>query len=202
MTLTKAQRREVNRRNAAKSTGPRTAGGLAAIRHNNLRHGALSQSDLLPGEDPAEFMATCQKMAEDLHPVGKAEEALASAVARGLWRRRRGEAAEEVAFALLASKLGEALGEGTDAGLRGDLAGPTMELLGRYLARGDVRLRRDLEELERLQAARREREDLEVKARTAEVMDDIFGTMMADLEDEKLGFECSAALPEVKEEKA
>jgi hypothetical protein len=40
-----------NRRNALKSTGPKTPEGKAAVRLNALRHGLLSKEPLLPGED-------------------------------------------------------------------------------------------------------------------------------------------------------
>jgi hypothetical protein len=42
---------EANRRNALKSTGPRTTEGKAAVRLNALRHGLRSEEVLLPGED-------------------------------------------------------------------------------------------------------------------------------------------------------
>jgi len=42
---------QANRRNALKSTGPRTPEGKAAVRQNALRHGLLSKETLLPGED-------------------------------------------------------------------------------------------------------------------------------------------------------
>jgi hypothetical protein len=42
---------EANRRNALKSTGPRTTEGKAAVRLNALRHGLRSEEVLLSGED-------------------------------------------------------------------------------------------------------------------------------------------------------
>ena len=44
-----------NRRNAAKSTGPRTGAGKDAIRHNALKHGLLAQDVVLRDENAAEF---------------------------------------------------------------------------------------------------------------------------------------------------
>jgi hypothetical protein len=48
--MTSDKKAEANRRNALKSTGPKTPGGKAAVRLNALKHGLLSQDILLPGE--------------------------------------------------------------------------------------------------------------------------------------------------------
>jgi len=53
MPLTPEERAEVNRRNAAKSTGPRTEQGKAASRRNALKHGLRAEALALPNEDPA-----------------------------------------------------------------------------------------------------------------------------------------------------
>src|SRR5215211_7001331 len=49
--MTSDKKTEANRRNALKSTGPKTLEGKAAVRLKALRHGLLSQEMLLPGED-------------------------------------------------------------------------------------------------------------------------------------------------------
>ena len=46
---------EANRRNARKSTGPRTLVGKARSSKNAVRHGLLSRDVLLPDEDPEQF---------------------------------------------------------------------------------------------------------------------------------------------------
>ncbi|MFI5381076.1 MAG: hypothetical protein ACHRHE_17400, partial [Tepidisphaerales bacterium] len=47
-----AARTAANRRNALKSTGPRTPEGKAKSALNALKHGLTAQSPLLPTEDP------------------------------------------------------------------------------------------------------------------------------------------------------
>src|SRR4051812_5822803 len=47
------QQTEANRRNAQKSTGPRSAEGKARSSLNHLKTGIDSESLVLPGEDPA-----------------------------------------------------------------------------------------------------------------------------------------------------
>ena len=52
MPLTSEQRSEINRRNASKSTGPKTLDGKAASRQNALKHGLRAEILALPNEDP------------------------------------------------------------------------------------------------------------------------------------------------------
>jgi hypothetical protein len=59
---------EANRKNAQKSTGPRTTDGKDRIRLNALKHGATAQTPVLPGEDPALFQARVDAYKADLQP--------------------------------------------------------------------------------------------------------------------------------------
>jgi hypothetical protein len=58
--MTSDRKAEANRRNALKSTGPKTPEGKAAVRLNALKHGLLSQEILLPGEDEEALNAWCE----------------------------------------------------------------------------------------------------------------------------------------------
>ena len=49
--MTSEKQIQANRRNAHKSTGPKTPEGKAAVRLNSNKHGLRSQEVLLPGED-------------------------------------------------------------------------------------------------------------------------------------------------------
>ena len=49
--MTSDKKAQANRRNALKSTGPKTPEGKTAVRLNALKHGLLSRETLLPGED-------------------------------------------------------------------------------------------------------------------------------------------------------
>ena len=59
---------EANRRNAQKSTGPRSIEGKGRARFNALKHGATAQIPVLPGEDPALFHARVDAYKADLQP--------------------------------------------------------------------------------------------------------------------------------------
>jgi len=74
--MTSAKKAEVNRRNALKSTGPKTPEGKAAVRHNAVKHGLLSKDVLLPGEDEAALKELGGRLREELQPVGELENLL------------------------------------------------------------------------------------------------------------------------------
>ena len=52
---TTEKQKEANRRNAQKSSGPRTTQGKRNSCFNAVSHGLTARSVLLPGEDPAEL---------------------------------------------------------------------------------------------------------------------------------------------------
>ena len=55
MSLTLEQRRDINRRNASRSTGPRTQAGKDNSRKNAMKHGLRAKILALPNEDPAQI---------------------------------------------------------------------------------------------------------------------------------------------------
>jgi hypothetical protein len=90
-TNTSLKKIESNRRNALRSTGPRTVEGKNRVSYNALKHGLLSSKDVvIPGdEDPAEFESLLEQLREDLQPVGKIEHCLLHEIAACWWRLRR-----------------------------------------------------------------------------------------------------------------
>ena len=93
------KRRAANRRNAQKSTGPRTPAGIARSSLNARRHGILSREVLLPNEDPRALDAQRKRMWEDWQPVGATEESLVDAIVAHLWRLARFHRVETGIFA-------------------------------------------------------------------------------------------------------
>ena len=51
-----------NRKNAKKSTGPKSEAGKDRARFNGLRHGLRAEEVVLPSEDTAEFQARVKRM--------------------------------------------------------------------------------------------------------------------------------------------
>ena len=74
-----------NRRNALKSTGPRTVDGKARVSDNARSHGFLSRHLIVEGESPAEFAALLAALVADYQPVGVVETGLVEQVAIVLW---------------------------------------------------------------------------------------------------------------------
>ena len=87
--MTSDKQAEANRRNASKSTGPKTPEGKAAVRHNALRHGLLSRDLLLPGEDRAALKELSERLRDELQPVGELESLLVDRITASTWRLRR-----------------------------------------------------------------------------------------------------------------
>ena len=94
-TKTTASRRKMkaNRRNALRSTGPRTPEGKNVARWNALKHGLLAREIVVaagPGqENAAEFRFLLEQLRCDLRPVGALEEILVEKIAACYWRLRR-----------------------------------------------------------------------------------------------------------------
>ena len=95
---------EANRRNALKSTGPRTPKGQAVSKMNACQHGILSKEAVVRGrcikEDDQEFAALHQRLCEELEPVGLLEEMLVDQIVTTHWRLRRALKAESGEIAL------------------------------------------------------------------------------------------------------
>ena len=87
--MTTEKQREANRRNAKKSTGPKTAAGSSRSRMNALKHGLTASQITLYDEDPAEFAAFHRGLYEALKPEGVLEEFLVEQIACCGWRMQR-----------------------------------------------------------------------------------------------------------------
>ncbi len=87
--MTSEARIEANRRNAKKSTGPRTAEGKARARMNALTHGLRAEQVVLPTEDPKEFEAHLGRWMADWKPPTETRRFLVERVAVASWRLER-----------------------------------------------------------------------------------------------------------------
>ena len=75
-----------NRRNAQKSTGPRTPRGKAAIRLNNLRHGLRSSARVLPGEDLKQLAQIRREYLRAYRPQTAEQMSLVDQMASAEWK--------------------------------------------------------------------------------------------------------------------
>ena len=97
--MTSDRKKEANRRNAAKSTGPRTPEGKATARLNAMKHGLLSQNVLLPGEDGEALRELGEELRAELQPVGEMESLLVGRIIGAVWRLERVRRVEAGIFA-------------------------------------------------------------------------------------------------------
>jgi hypothetical protein len=80
---------DANRKNASRSTGPKTPSGKGRSSRNALRHGLRSDLAVLPFEQADAWERHRDGVIRSLAPVGTLEEALAFRVALCLWRLQR-----------------------------------------------------------------------------------------------------------------
>ena len=85
---TKAQRR-ANKRNAQKSTGPKSDQGKQRCSQNALKHGLRSKHPVIPGEDPVEYQHKLDQLRADIRPVNSIEDSLVEQIADTSWRLKR-----------------------------------------------------------------------------------------------------------------
>ena len=89
---------EANRRNARKSTGPKTETGKAAASRNALRHGLASPQLILFDEKPEDFERLWEDLRTAYGPADAVEDGLVERIALAQWRLRRVWRAEAAAL--------------------------------------------------------------------------------------------------------
>jgi hypothetical protein len=155
---------DANRRNAQKSTGPRTPEGLAAVRLNGVRHGLCAETLVLEGESESDFHTLLDSLCAEHVPATPTEELLVSQLAMAAWRLRRLYNMEGGFFCVRALNLEQMIDEDytnlSTADRQAivfltDSKGPdTLSKFGRYEARLERSIYRAIHELQRLKARR------------------------------------------------
>ena len=99
--MTSEKKAEANRRNALKSTGPKTAEGKARSSRNAVTHGLTSVSAIpVAGEDSSAYNESLDRWLEDLAPSNLAERALVERACRSAWKLDRCARIEDAEEAL------------------------------------------------------------------------------------------------------
>src|SRR5450755_3237237 len=90
---TSERRIQANRRNALRSTGPKTERGKRTVARNAIKHGFLAREVVITAgdgqESPEEFQDLLKRLWEDYEPVGVVEESLVQTIATCWWRKAR-----------------------------------------------------------------------------------------------------------------
>jgi hypothetical protein len=84
---------QANRKNALRSTGPRTERGKGTVSRNAIKHGFLAREVVITAGDGEEsleeFHALVESLGKCYEPVGIVEESLVQIIATTLWRKAR-----------------------------------------------------------------------------------------------------------------
>jgi hypothetical protein len=87
------RRIQANRRNALRSTGPKTARGKRTIARNAIKHGLLAREVVITAGDGEEileeFHSLLVGLCESYEPMGVVEESLVQTIAACWWRKAR-----------------------------------------------------------------------------------------------------------------
>lgn len=143
-----------NRRNARKSTGPKTDAGRAVASRNALRHGLTAEQLVLFDERAEDLARFREELRAALDPADAVEEALAERIVLCAWRLRRAVRVEAALINAAAANVNNVFYQ---PGLGGAFRNATasLALAQRYEAALDRALSRAQTMLERRQARRR-----------------------------------------------
>ena len=159
------RQQDANRRNAAKSNGPKTPEGRAAVRLNALKHGLTAAEIILPTvEEKIDFEQFRAAFEEECQPVGPIEQVLVEDLVSSRWRMNRVRKMEPGFFALRTKVLEKRIKEDfSTLDAQAHLAlifrddaqdADTLGKMSRYEARFERSFYKALKELQRLQALR------------------------------------------------
>src|SRR5216110_1403521 len=103
--MTSFRQIEANRRNARKSTGPRTEAGKQRSRCNAVRHGLTAETVIGALEDAEDYKAFEATVIADYDAQSAVERELVLRLASLLWRLRRATTMETGLFEIQAEHL-------------------------------------------------------------------------------------------------
>ena len=149
---------DANRRNAQKSTGPKTPEGRAAVRLNGVKHGLTAETLILAGESTEDFEAMLDAFESEHQPETALEATLVRQAAMCAWRLQRVYRAEAGFFRSSEQEIKDD-DERLATIFQKDVPRPgfwtgTLAYLTRYEAHIERALYRALAELRRLRADR------------------------------------------------
>jgi len=147
-------RAAINRANAQQSTGPNTEEGKRRAALNALKHGLSARTTLLPSEDLATFERHVQQFLDEYKPATPTEDHLVHELANAAWRLKRIPLLEA---SLLTRSMDPAVASSPDAAIK---ALSALSLHGHRVSRI---FEKTLDQLRKVQAERREREQQQLK---------------------------------------
>jgi hypothetical protein len=164
--MTSEKQIEANRRNALKSTGPKTDEGKTKSSMNALRHGLTAAQAVLPHEDEDDYENLREGMLESYAPADAAELAIVEELANAYWRLMRLHRVETRYWEQLGGSYNRA-DEGIAEAL---LQTPNRQMRSffRYYAQVERSYYKALAAANQIKRERRDRKPLKALAATAE----------------------------------
>ena len=164
------ERIAANRANALKSTGPSSEEGKKHSALNATRHGLTGQVVVMPSDDLNAYTDFLKGFQDDLRPGGALERQFVQQLADCSWRLNRASAWETnqvtMEAALNADQVSTGLPQVQDAfahAAAADRKAKTLANMSMYVQRTQRTMERILKQLQEVQAARFERERLEMQ---------------------------------------
>ncbi len=139
-TTTPLDRAAINRRNAQKSTGPRTPEGKNRSRFNAVKHGMTAKTLVLPDEDADVLQIRVETWIADLQPQNDVEQFLVEQAVHLSWKLERAERAEvaRLSHIIRSGPIAEANREHEVAAALGDWLLSDKHITGNYYLRRDL----------------------------------------------------------------
>ena len=164
------ERIAANRANALKSTGPKSDEGKKHSALNATRHGLTGQTVVMPTDDLNAYTEFLTSFQDDLNPGGALEKQFVQQLADCSWRLNRASAWETnqvtMEAALNADQVSTGLPQVQDAfahAAAADRKAKTLANMSMYVQRTQRTMERILKQLQEVQAARFERERVEME---------------------------------------
>jgi hypothetical protein len=107
-----------NRRNASKSSGPRTKRGKGHSSFNALKYGLYAESQVLPGESSEEHRARLLALENELKPQGPIQEMYLALIEGAMSQLKRVDVACHAFISVQALELARKMGDRDSKGLR------------------------------------------------------------------------------------
>jgi len=146
---------EANRRNAQKSTGPKTDEGKSVVAQNAVKHGFTANMPVIAGEDPTIYEQFRRQLLGELLPKGPMEIMLADRVIELSWRLKRAGRLQIGTYDALAAKQNDADGNTLGRIAINDFSsGKVLDRLLMHERRIEHSLYKTMLELQRLQFIR------------------------------------------------
>jgi hypothetical protein len=147
--MTSRRQADANRRNATRSTGPRTPEGRAISSANAVRHGVLSNRFVAGHENPDLFRMLREDLVAEFEPETTFESLLVERLAMLFWRERRLAVAESEQV-----DLQFAQGGGPNGGEPRSLPIVSQFLVGRYQGMLGKQIKETIRDLRAAQQSR------------------------------------------------